>query len=201
MPHSPPCPGPRPTVPPAGAGGGFNLLASRNFLRSNSCDSSKTGIWCGSRGKGCVWKYGCCNASIALMRFRQSSFSNSLSRDKARGLSCLKRLSSVDARGEKSLTPSQPGNCDQPGMFVSVGDPTRSKIICAWLRSLLPVRMGLPSNISPKTQPTPHMSMAVVYFRNCRSSSGGRYHRVTTSVVYSLVASPPPRPGFGTSSS
>jgi hypothetical protein len=138
---------------------------------------------------------------MAFIRCRQSSFRSSLRRDKARGLSCLKRLSSVDVRGENSLTPSHPGNCDQPGIFASVGDPTRSKMMCAWLRSLLPVRMGLPSNISPKTQPTPHISMAVVYFRSCRSSSGGRYHRVTTSVVYSLVASPPPFPGFGGSSS
>lgn len=33
------------------------------------------------------------------------------------------------------------------------------------------------------TYPTPHRSIAVVYFRRCINSSGGRYHRVTTSVV------------------
>ena len=36
---------------------------------------------------------------------------------------------------------------------------------------------------SRMSYPTPHMSMAGVYFRSWSRSSGGRYHRVTTSVV------------------
>lgn len=35
----------------------------------------------------------------------------------------------------------------------------------------------------PLTHPTPHTSMAVVYCRRWSSSSGGRYHRVTTRPV------------------
>lgn len=34
-----------------------------------------------------------------------------------------------------------------------------------------------------KSYPTPHTSMAVVYCLNWSSSSGGRYHRVTTRPV------------------
>jgi hypothetical protein len=37
-------------------------------------------------------------------------------------------------------------------MLSSLGEPTNSKMIWAWLRSVLPSRMGLPSNISAKTQ-------------------------------------------------
>jgi hypothetical protein len=37
-------------------------------------------------------------------------------------------------------------------MLSSLGEPTNSKIIWAWLRSDLPSRIGLPSNISAKTQ-------------------------------------------------
>lgn len=51
----------------------------------------------------------------------------------------------------KCLTPSQPGRELQPGMFSSVGVPTRLNISWAWFRSLLPARIGLPLNISPKT--------------------------------------------------
>ena len=37
-------------------------------------------------------------------------------------------------------------------MLSSVGEPTSSKIICAWLISDLPSSIGRPSNISAKTQ-------------------------------------------------
>ena len=180
MPHSP-C-APTPTEPPAGAGGGL-FFWSLNFLRSSSCESSKDGRSPGRAGIGGVWKYGCSNASIALMRFRQSSFSNSLSNEIARSLWSLKTILSVDLRSANTMVPSTPGRSFQPGMFWSSGDPTRSKIICAWCRSLPPAKIGLPLNISPKTQPTPHMSIAVVYWRSCSRSSGGRYHLVTTRVV------------------
>lgn len=64
----------------------------------------------------------------------------------------LKTCARLPVRGWKDLTPSQPGSEFQPGMVSSVGDPTRSNIIWAWLRSLLPAKIGLPLNISPKTQ-------------------------------------------------
>jgi hypothetical protein len=35
-----------------------------------------------------------------------------------------------------------------------------------------------------------HMSMAVVYFVAPRSSSGARYHKVTTSCVYCPIGDP-----------
>lgn len=138
---------------------------------------------------------------MALIRFRQSSLSNSLNKERATGLNSRKTRLSVDGVCSNSITPSQPGRSRHPGIVSSVGEPTRSKMILAWLRSLSPVKMGFCLNISPKTQPTPHMSIAVVYLRSCKRSSGGRYHRVTTKVVYSRVASPPPRPGLGGSSS
>lgn len=51
----------------------------------------------------------------------------------------------------KFFTPSHPGSALHPGMFSSVGVPTRLKMSWAWLRSLLPDNIGLPLNISPKT--------------------------------------------------
>lgn len=81
------------------------------------------------------------------------------------------------------LVPSQPGSSLHPGIVWSFGEPTRSKIICAWFKSVLPIKIGDLLNISPKTHPIPHMSTAGVYLRSCRRSSGGLYQRVTTSEV------------------
>jgi len=113
----------------------------------------------------------------------------------------LKVSARVPRLWPKFFTPSHPGNELQPGILSSLGVPTRLKISWAWLRSLLPERMGFPLNISPKTHlvliseghtgrtadkmayPTPHISIAVVYRRSERSNSGGRYHLVTTRAV------------------
>jgi hypothetical protein len=103
---------------------------------------------------------------MALMRFLQSNFSSSVKSEKAPGSrspNCLLMLGSV---GGKDSIASAPGSSRQPGIVFSFGDPSNSKISCACLKSLSPVRIGLCLNISPKTQPTPHMSIAVVYFRN-----------------------------------
>lgn len=42
---------------------------------------------------------------------------------------------------------------------------------------------NIPDAISAKIQPTPHISTAVVYLEAPRRMSGGRYQRVTTSLV------------------
>ena len=51
----------------------------------------------------------------------------------------------------QSRWPSQPGSSLQPGMLVSLGEPTRAKMRMHWSMSVLPSRMGLRSNISAKT--------------------------------------------------
>jgi hypothetical protein len=138
---------------------------------------------------------------MALIRLRQSSRIRSLISDRPRLDSSRNRAARPPLLGGNARIASAPGSSLQPGMLRSVGEPTSSKMICAWWMSLWPARMGLRLNISPKTQPAPHMSMAGVYFLSWRSSSGGRYHLVTTSEVYSLRASPLPLPRRGTGSS
>lgn len=139
-----------------------------NFLRSNSWESSNVGRSPGLAGRGESRKYGCCSASMALIRFFQSSLSNSLRSEMApepylqlistkismmcRPMTyCRKRCDKVDACGGK-FKPSAPGNDLHPGIVSSVGVPTRSKMILSWFASLSPERMGLPMSISPKTQ-------------------------------------------------
>jgi hypothetical protein len=104
---------------------------------------------------------------MALIRFLQSSFSNSFRREiapepyllfvsqlpksEARSDShSLKRCAKVPGLGG-IFKPSAPGNCFQPGMVSSVGVPTKSNMILSWLGSLSPESIGLPTNISPKT--------------------------------------------------
>jgi hypothetical protein len=65
----------------------------------------------------------------------------------------LKRCDKVGGRG-RGFKPSAPGSDRQPGMFSSVGVPTKSKMISSCLTSLSPDRIGLPTSISPKTQLT-----------------------------------------------
>lgn len=73
-----------PISPPAGAAGGA-VRFSWCFLRSNSWLGSNLGRFSGCAGKGFVSKYGCCKASIALMRRRQSSLNSSLRRERPSG--------------------------------------------------------------------------------------------------------------------
>lgn len=150
-----------PTEPPAGAGGKA-CFWPRNFRLSSSWESSNCGRSPGRAGSGGEWKYGCFNASIALTLFFQSSLSNSLSSEIAKDPCSRKTVGRLPRLNSNSLIPSHPGNSNQPGIFSSLGEPTSSNIWCAWLRSLFPARIGRPLNISPNTQPTPHMSMAVV---------------------------------------
>jgi hypothetical protein len=44
----------------------------------------------------------------------------------------------------------------------------------------LPGKMGLPVSISPRMQPSDHMSTPLVYFVEPSRISGARYHRVAT---------------------
>lgn len=161
---------------PSFGGPGARGRCERNCRRSNSCESSKCGRSPGFAGSGSVVKYGCLRASMALIRRRQSSFRSSLSKEIASGpwlfffgeadrsaggyelraptggTNSLKTWLRLPDLFPKFLTPSHPGNALHPGIFSSVGVPTRLKISCAWFKSLFPVRIGFPLNISPNTQ-------------------------------------------------
>jgi hypothetical protein len=88
--------GPMPTDPPAGAGG-MAAFCPRNFLLSSSWESSKWGSSPGLAGSGATEKYGCFNASMAFIRFRQSRRSSSESREVAMGPWLLRRQSVAQA--------------------------------------------------------------------------------------------------------
>lgn len=74
-----------------GGTGGIGTRWLRNFFRSSSWESANWGISPGRAGSGGVVKYGCFNASMALMRFRQSNLRNSLNREIAAGFRLLHR--------------------------------------------------------------------------------------------------------------
>jgi hypothetical protein len=152
-------------------------------------------------GLGFSRKYGWSMASMAFIRLRQSKRIRSFMSERPIGDSSRNFAAMLPGYWPNPRIASAPGSSFQPGIVCSFGEPISSKIIWAWLMSLWPARMGLRLNISPKTQPAPHMSIAGVYFLSWRSSSGGLYHRVTTKVVYSRRASPLPIPRCGTASS
>ena len=60
----------------------------------------------------------------------------------------------------------------------------------SWSDSEVPGKSGRPADISPKMQPTLHKSTGVEYLREPISTSGARYHNVTTSCVYERTGMP-----------
>ena len=62
------------------------------------------------------------------------------------------------------------------GFFLNISAITQ-------LEKVVSARFATP--LEGSTHPTPHMSTCVWYFWSPRSSSGGRYQRVTTQFVYS----------------
>ena len=69
-----------------------------------------------------------------------------------------------------------------PFHLRSVGVPNVRKIRCNSSSTVEPGNKGRPLAISKKIQPTPHMSIDVLYSVEPRSTSGGLYHKVTTSL-------------------
>lgn len=69
-----------------------------------------------------------------------------------------------------------------PGQDSSVGVPSSLNIRLSWSSTSLPGNKGLPALvISANMQPADHMSIEVEYILAPNRTSGGRYHKVTTS--------------------
>lgn len=64
-----------------------------------------------------------------------------------------------------------------------VGLPSSSSILSTWLRVEFPGNIAFPRYISPKMQPTDHMSTALVYLLDPNKISGALYHLVATYYV------------------
>jgi len=75
------------------------------------------------------------------------------------------------------------GSEENSGQIASEGVPKRSTISSNWPSSERPGKSGRCPKSSPSIQPAAHMSTDVVWVRACSSSSGARYHRVTTRGV------------------
>jgi hypothetical protein len=75
-------------------------------------------------------------ASMALILLRQSRRIKSLISERPVGDSSRKRAARLPGNDPNWRTDSAPGSSFQPGMFWSLGEPTSSKIICAWWMSL-----------------------------------------------------------------
>ena len=63
------------------------------------------------------------------------------------------------------------------------GFPVSSNTLSIWFKVEVPGKIALPINISPKMQPTDHISTALVYFLEPRRISGALYHLVATYSV------------------
>lgn len=59
-----------------------------------------------------------------------------------------------------------------------------------WSSLVVPGKRGRPVYISAMMQPADHISMLVLYVRLPRSTSGARYHKVTTSLEKVLTGIP-----------
>lgn len=64
-----------------------------------------------------------------------------------------------------------------------VGLPSNSSILSTWLRVEFPGKIAFPRYISPKIQPTDHISTALVYLLDPSKISGALYHLVATYSV------------------
>lgn len=190
----------------AAAGAGFHSLLARSI----SLLCSYLGKLVGSAGNGLIQNHSCSNAWCAVNLLRGSS-TNSLSIRSAHpgpastirvkwsltflGWSpnaCCPGTSGCGSglpMGSASLTP---GKLVQPGKLDSLGDPQSFAMSSNWFSSDVPLNSGRPVIISARIQPIPHMSIGGPYFFSPASNSGGRYHRVTTMLVYRCV--PPIQP-------
>lgn len=101
------------------------------------------------------------------------------------------------------ITYSYPGSDETPFQVCSSGVPRVWKIRLNWSVTVDPGNKGLPAAISKKIHPIPliiqdqivtsqtrephHMSIEALYSVEPNKTSGGRYHRVTTSFEYVFV--------------
>jgi len=69
------------------------------------------------------------------------------------------------------------------GHYYIEGVPTTSKILSICSSSDYPVNKGFRLTNSAKIHPIPHMSISPIYFFDPKRTSGGLYHKVTTSLV------------------
>jgi hypothetical protein len=79
------------------------------------------------------------------------------------------------------------------GHYFTFGVPTTSKILSIYSSSDYPVNRGFRFTSSAMMHPIPQISIVVVYFLLPRRTSGGLYHRVTTSFVKLLTGTPKAR--------
>lgn len=77
-----------------------------------------------------------------------------------------------------------------PGQVSLVGVPITLNILLSSSYYFCPGKSGFMLHISAKMQPTDQISMLFEYFWEPRRTSGGLYHRVTTSWVNPLVGIP-----------
>ena len=84
------------------------------------------------------------------------------------------------------------GNSISPGQSAWFGVPIILKIFLSQSLSLLPANRGFKLLISAMMHPMLHMSIIVLYYLLPKSTSGGRYHRVTTSLVWFFTGIPLP---------
>jgi hypothetical protein len=75
----------------------------------------------------------------------------------------------VDAKGERAAD-----------MSSGDGFPVHSRTLSSWFIVELPGKHGLPRHISPRMQPTAHISTPFVYRVEPKRISGARYHLVAT---------------------
>ena len=75
------------------------------------------------------------------------------------------------------------GSVGKRGQVVVVGVPSKAKILDNWSTSLLPWNKGSFVKSSANMQPTLQMSISGPYLSVPSSSSGERYHNVTTNCV------------------
>ena len=67
--------------------------------------------------------------------------------------------------------------------YYLVGLPSNSIILYIWFKVEVPGNIAFPVYISPKMQPTDHISTALVYLEEPSSISGALYHLVATYYV------------------
>lgn len=128
-------------------------------------------------------------ASWAVMRF-PGSYTNILqSKLKPRGSKTGQRVcTGLPSYFGKSSWYSGRSTID--GQIWGVGVPKSLNILMSWSDSFFPGKRGRPVAISAKMQPADHKSMEGPYFFDPIKTSGGRYHKVTTSWEYFLTGIP-----------
>lgn len=82
------------------------------------------------------------------------------------------------------------GSYSKPGHVDSHGVPNTLNILTSSSSYFWPGKRGRKLTISAKIQPTDHISIELEYFCEPSNTSGGRYHKVTTSWVYPLTGIP-----------